>query len=294
VASFQQTTTHFSSYSSSAMQARLRQEFGRELEVTSTGHYLVVHPRGQGRTWSGRFEELYRSFVHYFKVRGFDLQEPQFPLVAVVLPSQADFFRYTQQQGEQASPGLLGYYSPQTNRVAMYDTTAGRSQDSWSLNDETIIHEATHQTAFNTGIHSRYTASPRWVVEGLGTLFEAPGVWNSRGFPRQQDRINRTQLELFKRNLAAGRAEARFVELISSDRLFDSNSTAAYCEAWAFTFYLVETQPRIYAQYLERLARRPDFAIYPSAARLADFTAVFGENLKLLDARFLRFIDGVK
>src|SRR5436190_8860041 len=49
-----------------------------------------------------------------------------------------------------------------------------------SLKD-TMIHEATHQVAFNTGLHSRIGENPRWVVEGLATVFEAPGVRNSGG-----------------------------------------------------------------------------------------------------------------
>src|SRR5690606_26419230 len=37
---------------------------------------------------------------------------------------------------------------------------------------DTLIHEATHQLAFNLGLHSRLGETPRWVVEGLAMLFE--------------------------------------------------------------------------------------------------------------------------
>ena len=50
-----------------------------------------------------------------------------------------------------------------------------RSAD-WTTNADTIIHEAAHQTAFNTGVHTRCGDSPRWLVEGLGTMFEARKV----------------------------------------------------------------------------------------------------------------------
>jgi hypothetical protein len=177
--------------------------------------------------------------------------------------------------------------------VALYDVTGSGSD--WSTNAETIIHEATHQTAFNTGIHDRFSPPPRWVAEGLGTLFEAPGVWNSRSHPRLPDRLNRGRLQAFRQQCAAGRrADVRFAELIGSDRMFQSDAQAAYAESWAFTFYLVETRPRDFARYLQRTAAHPAFTDPTSGERLADFTAVFGENLKLLDSQFLRYMDGLR
>ena len=49
--------------------------------------------------WAPRFEELYRSFVHYFSARGWRLTEPQFPLIAVVFPRQIDFARQASREG---------------------------------------------------------------------------------------------------------------------------------------------------------------------------------------------------
>ena len=113
-----------------------------------------------------RFEELYRSFVHYFSVRGLSPRRPAFPLVAIVFYSQQEFFRYSAQNGFRIGPGTLGFYSADTNRILMYDPDGGRGDDAaWQEAAETIIHEAAHQTAFNTGVHSRYTMPPRWTVE---------------------------------------------------------------------------------------------------------------------------------
>lgn len=291
---FQKINGAFQTITPAALQSKLRDEFGKQYEIVSRGPYLVVHPRGQAGHWSKRFEELYRSFVHYFSVRGFELDEPAFPLVAIVLPSRTDFLRYVDRQGDVVKGNVLGYYSSRSNRVVLYDLP-GDEGNAWGEKAATIIHEATHQTAFNTNIHSRYSPPPRLVIEGLGTLFEAPGVWNSRSYPRLQDRLNRGQLDEFNRQVASGkRGEVRFSELISSDRLFDSDPAAAYAESWAFTFYLVETQPRQFARYLKATASRPDFTNYPAAERLRDFTQIFGENLRLLDAQFLRFMAGVK
>jgi hypothetical protein len=289
-AQIQKTTTTFRAYTAAMMRSRLQKEFGTGFEVSGTGHYLVVHPAGERDQWNMRFEELYRSFVHYFLVRGLAVREPDFPLVAVVFKSRGDFQRFSAREGTSLDPGVVGYYWPVSNRVALYDQTAGQGKDAdWAETAATIIHEATHQTAFNCGIHNRFAPPPRWVTEGLGTLFEAPGVWDSRNHPRRQDRINPGQMRDFQAGVGRHKLDV-LVKLISSDRLFDSDPQTAYAEAWAFTWFLVETRPREYARYLVRTAGRPAFQTPTSVERLADFTAIFGENLRLLDANYLRFM----
>jgi len=279
----------FRSYSAAELRAQLSQEFGQGYEVGGSGHYVVVYPAGQREQWATRFEDLYRSFTHYFKARGWTPQEPQFPLVAIVFPRQADFQQHARDAGIRASNGLLGYYSPTTNRVLLFDATAGRTNADWTLNAETIIHEAAHQTAFNTGLHSRYGQSPRWVVEGLGTMFEAPGVWNSLRHPQLVDRINTGRLNGFRQYLSR-RSKNALAELISSDRRFQTDVDGAYAEAWALSFFLSETEPRKYLQYLLKTSALKPFQAYRAPERLKDFTDIFGSNLPLLDARFLRFM----
>ena len=123
-------------------------------------------------------------------------------------------------------------------------------------------------------------------------MFEARGVNDSRTYTSQADRINRGRLNDFKQ-LRSTRKPAAFVELINSDRQFDSDP-AAYAEAWAFTFFLVEKTPRKYARYLEKTSSRKPFTLYSSAQRLKDFTEVFGDNMALMDAHFLQFMDELK
>jgi len=290
---FRKSAAQFRSYSAGQLSAALEAELGGKLQITGTGHYLVAHPPGRGAQWAQRFEDLYRSFVHYFAVRGLRIQEPKFPLVAIVWPTQLDFMRYSASEGHPPNPNVLGYYSPVSNRITLYDSGSLSKKD-WQQNAETIIHEAAHQTAFNTGVHSRFALPPRWIAEGLGTLYEAAGVYDSRNNPHQGQRINRGRLEQFRSLIAAGRPPGLFVDLITSDRLFEKNPAVAYAEAWAFTFFLSETEPRKYVQLLTKTANRPDFKDYSQAARLADFTAIFGKDFRMMDANFLRFIAGLK
>lgn len=276
------------------MRSQLIGEFGKGFEVSAAGHYLVVHPAGSSNVWAPRFEELYRSFVVYFSSRGFTLQEPRYPLVAVVYHKEADFQRQITRDAFTPPGPILGYYSPTTNRIAMYDVTTGKQGFDWTVNADTIIHEATHQTAFNVGVHNRFGTTPQWVAEGLGTLFEAKGVWNSRAHSGQSARINQGKLASYRKYVANKRDKNAIANLVSGDRLFQQNPEAAYSEAWALTFFLSESEPRKYQQYLARVAALPKFSEYTSVARLNDFTAVFGNNLPLLDARMQRFFKELK
>lgn len=283
----------FRALSQAEIRGLLLREFGQGFEVSGVGHYLVVHPAGTRDRWAMRFEELYRAFVRYFSARGWELRPPPFPLVAIVYSRQVDFWQYAQKEGVAPAPGVLGYYSPITNRIVMYDATSAGAGD-WSVNAETIIHEATHQSAFNTGVHSRYGQAPRWVVEGLGTLFEARGVWQSHRWPSQSDRIQRARLSAWRAWSTTRRPADAPAQLVSSDRLFADDPAGAYAEAWAMTFFLSETMPEKYFAYLQRTAKRPPFGEYPPPQRLADFVAVFGGDLKMLDARLKRFLEGLK
>ncbi len=291
---FRKSSSVFRSYSPSEFRAELLRELGAGYEVSGTGHYLVAHPKGQRDIWAQRFEDLYRSFFHYFSVRGFKLSEPCFPLVAVVCRNQQEFARYSARQGLPVGSGVLGWYAWESNRILLYDGAGGSSRrDDWEETASTLIHEAAHQTAFNTGIHSRYATPPVWVAEGVATLFEAPGVYNSRYHTNRADRINRGRHRQFVELVPQHRPEL-IRDLVASDRLFRVAPAAAYAEAWALTFFLVETEPRKYADYLASTAAHPPFREVTAEERLADFTAVFGDDWRMLEAKFLRFLSGVK
>ncbi len=289
---FRQTSSQFRGYSPSEFRAALLRELGNGYEVSGTGHYLVAHPRGQRDRWAERFEELYRAFVHYFSVRGFQPAPPPFPLVGVVYRNQSEFMRGAAQQGDSVSSGVQGYYDLVSNRILLYDME-GRSEADWRENASVLIHEATHQTAFNTGVHSRYVATPKWAAEGLAMMFESTGIHDPRGHTRPEDRVNRQRLKAFQQIAPHHRPEM-LAAIVASDEAFARNPAAAYAESWAFSYFLVETEPRKYMEYMKRIAARPAFQDYTAAQRTADFTAVFGDDWRMLESRFLRYMGGVR
>lgn len=292
---FRKVSPRFDTISQADLRGMLMREFGNGFDVSGTGQYLVVHPVHQRDRWADRFEQLYRSMTHYFTARGFRVNRPEFPFVAVVFHSRAEYLEYIQRVAPDVSPNTLGFYDAVTNRIHLFDVTADqRDERQWYLNAETIIHEAAHQTAYNIGIHRRYADTPAWVVEGIGTMFEARGVWDSRSYPNREHRSHPQQLKTYFALLASDRSvdPVNILNLqIASDQLFDRNPTLAYAHAWALTFFLTEQEPRRYADYIRRVYAQEAFADYPAEARMKDFTAVFGTDLKMLDARLHRFLE---
>ena len=282
--------SNFTAMTKDEMRAQLQREFGNKYQVSVTDHFLVVHPEGDYQIWAMPFEKLYIRFNNYFHSRSVNLDEPEFPMVAVVLQSRAEFDRFLENYHE-ADNNILGYYSPKSNRIITYDQTEGAAKDhDWFFTVDTIIHEATHQSAFNTGLHSRFASNPIWIAEGLATMFEAQGVQNSQYYSKPRDRINFGRLADLKALYQNDKVDDKLIaRMISSDDIFNESPAAAYTLAWGLTYYLAEKQPEKYAAFLRKDSDREDFRDYSSRERLEDFIRKFG-SISNLSARMKTFI----
>ncbi len=159
----------------------------------------------------------------------------------------------------------------------------------------TMIHEATHQVAFNIGIHSRIgNINPRWVVEGLATAFETPGMRSSTLANTPGAKLNQMRLTGFREFVKQRRQPKSLAKFVQSDVVFGENLLDGYAQAWALSFFLIETRPREYGRYLKSIAARPPLEPYDEEQRLADFKSAFGGDLTLLDSHFLRYIAEAK
>jgi hypothetical protein len=330
VKKYRQVAPQFNVWSASVLRDQLRREFGKSYDVVGTRHYTVCAiGEKKARTYAETLEELYRSFHMYFSVRGFKMNEPEFPLVAVVFPEYGSFASYAQAEKVSVSQNLRGYYLNTSNRIALYEDANGlQSQNElpfdvpvrlgleggispftphltsdfrarpWEAIEatlkDTMIHEGTHQVAFNTGLHSRIGATPKWVVEGMATVFEAPGIRNSSANSGVKTRINRDRFIWFG-NYSKSRRKPRSLEsFLASDDAFKTDVLDAYSEAWAFSFFLIETRPRPYADYLRTIAARDPLLVYSAQDRVADFKQTVSKELPLLESEFLRFIAQIR
>ncbi len=288
---FHKTASYFMPYAPRELAALMQTELGQRFEVTATQHFLVCHPSGQDVNWAERFEEMFRQFEHYFSVRRLTMHEPDVPMVAIVFDTRNDFLHYGISDGFRPGPEVLGYYSSRTNRVAMYDGAISHpTRGDWRQSASMLVHEAAHQAAFNTGIHSRLNSPPQWLAEGLATLFEARGVWDSERYQMFEDRVNRNRLADFRRFADANSSPDWIQDLVVSDRPFTQDVAAAYAQSWALSFYLSEKMPAEYSQYLAATAGRKPFVRVTGIDRMTDFSQSFGDNWQMLDARVRRFM----
>lgn len=205
-------------------------------------------------------------------VRGVKVRSGRFPMVAVVMPDESAMYREFKKLDIDMSR-VAGVYSGMSNRVVTHD--GGR----WEFIAETVRHEAAHQSAYNSGVHSRLTETPRWISEGIGQMFEPAGMTDKRRSSQLEDRINQESRQYIDRSFN-GRSDVRMAEvvmdLVSGDSMFHRQDKVneAYAVAWAMMFYLAEREPTRFAELLNHTARRPPFRKYPRSERLKDFERI--------------------
>jgi hypothetical protein len=291
-----------------ALAARLLAELPPGFRVHKTAHYVICYNTTSAYAeWCGAlYERLYRGFFSFWKHQGLELTQPEWPLAALVFDDRASYARYSQAELGDATTAIIGYYSLHTNRVTMYDLTGADgladprastsaahinqilSQPAAERTVATIVHEATHQLVYNSGLQQRYAGVPLWLSEGLAVYFETPDLGSTKAW-REIGAVNRVSLANFTQSLE-GRGGDSLLNLLRDDaRLRDPRqAAAAYGEAWALTSYLLRNRREDFVAYLQTLARLGPLESLSPDERVAQFKACFGHDLKSLDADLLR------
>ncbi len=293
----------FSLLSADELGRSLTESLGPNFEIVKTRHYVIATGAGtQYAEWCGDlFERLLDAFLTYWRNKGLVLAEPAGPLPAIIFPDEHSFKAYASADAGQFAEESKGYYSMRTNRIVLYDLTAGKGKKratsaaeikrrtaSAAFNVATIVHEATHQIAFNSGLHVRFADNPLWLTEGMAMYFETPDPGGGHDW-RTIGQINRPRYNRFQSYLRRRPRNSLSTLVSQTERLTDSHKAAdAYAEAWALTYFLNEKHPDEYVAYLKRLATKQPLIWDEPEARLADFKAAFGDKLPALDAEFLR------
>ncbi len=282
--------TPFVPQSLAEARAQLAAELGPAYEALIAGPYVLAAPSGTVGRWQQRFTALLAGYQRYFEVRGWSLRQPDFPLCVIVLPDRRTFRQYALQQARNLPDDAVGSYFPRSNRCVLYQIPAG-SGTNWSETEATIVHEAIHQLAYNTGVHERLFANPLWFVEGLATMFEMPAVYDTRASRSTlSDRLHPQMLDRLQATLANREQLTADIEsLLAHDTLFSGDALRAYALAWAMTFTLVERMPNQYGQFME-LQRQRRFAPYAAADRISDFRAAFETSPSMLAHQLQRLL----
>ena len=280
----------FHSIERNELAQQLRAEFGKNYLVKSNLPYLIVARSEHMEAWSKRFLSLFHAFKHYCVTHTIPTREIEFPLVAVVFGSRSEFLRYANASGTKIPEHCTGYYFSDSNRILLYESTDTSTKET----QNTICHEATHQLAFNMGLHQRRASTPLWLVEGLATMFESPslsGLQSREGKSRWPASRQATWQTLSKRPESVQRM---ITGLIHNDLAFESDFQNAYTVAWAMTAYLSQRNSQQFGPYLYSVGNLPPFQDYQSAKRVADFQSAFGKDTRLLTNKITKFLESLE
>ena len=268
---------------------QLRTEFNSRFLITATEHYLVVHPANSVNRWSKPLERLYSDFHGFFQNHEYPLSKTRFPLVVIVLPNRAALLQAAALNGHTDPRKIAGYYCDRSNRIWIHDSPRHARQLSLPAH-VTLRHEATHQLAFNTGIHQRFGTTPRWLAEGLAMLFEMPQQPVDFQTRDSQSESSPLKTVFLNRSNSPGFGKLSLELLISSDAVFQQMPDLAYTQSATLTRFLTRTYPMRYQGFLKRVAARPRFTPYAAATRRRDFTSSFPGNLALLESQWRAFL----
>ena len=269
---------------------RMLEELPGGFESFQTAHYVILYQGNDeyARNVGTLFEALYRAFFAYWKNQRVTITEPDVPLVAVVLRDRSSFLAYAGKEIGETAANVIGYYHLESNRMTTFRV------GNLERNIATIIHEATHQLAYNCGMQTRFADNPMWLSEGLAMFFESPDFSNPRGW-RGVGRVNQVNLNRWKRYLP-NRPSDSLVTLLADDSRFRSSATAeaAYGESWALTYFLIRTMKKEYTDYLKRLSEAKPLQEFTPRQRIEIVESAMGLSLEQLDRKFVTYMRRVR
>lgn len=220
-------------------------------------------------------EGLENDYLTHFQTRGFTVARTKARLVVVALAGPESYATF---MGAPQDGAVGGHYDRRTNRLVIFDNRARADANPLAarLNTISLMHEATHQLTFNTGLLERDGDVPLCISEGLGMYGEV----------RRPD--GRTKLgapNLPRREEARHAGVPDLESLLTDEALFERAETqnTAYAQSWLLVDHLMRDprrRPR-FQFYLERIRPRRD-----PGRRLEDARAAF-DDLNVL-ARELR------
>ncbi|MCL2622174.1 MAG: DUF1570 domain-containing protein [Planctomycetaceae bacterium] len=296
--------TAFVPYSRAEMKKRLAAEFPKEFRIVETKRYLIVFDTTLAyANWCGNLlEQLDTAFLEHWQAKGFDLSEPEFPLVAVIFADYGNFVRCTRDEVGPAVTQISAYYNQQSNRIVFYDLTGRevnggvRGSTSRRIREilsrpesakavSTFVHEAVHQISYNCGMFQRYSACPIWVSEGIATLYETPD-FNSVKAWSSDIKVNRDRLNRFYRYVTEREPREPMRQLVESDVSFTlTNGTSlldSYATCWVMLHFLNANHGDKLVEYLKIISEKQPFIQNDMKTRLDDFERVFGSDWSVL------------
>ena len=309
----------FAPLSVAEMAKVVREEFP-DCKILTSEHYVIVYQTSTAYAdwYRQMLENRYRSFTEFWKKRGVPLTPPQYPLVVVLYTSRPAFLKHAVEYygGNQEQLSLFaGFYTSNRNYIFLYDssrihipTKGGTGVVGAATGDratpaqieeflkrpgitgsiDLLIHEGTHQLAYNTGLQSRMKGCPSWLSEGVAIIREAPKRKAKNGWEIDLTIDDRRYPDL--RNYLRTNPQAPILTLIKNDALFKGKDTKthSYAMAWGLTFYLLTKYPKEFVEYVNTLSQADSLSGRDTESRQKDFEQHFGTDWKKLEEDFAK------
>ncbi len=280
----------------------LLSDLGPEFTVTQTEHYLILANSSEDYAeFCGKMlEKVHSEYLKFMEGLGVTVKSPSRRLPVLIFAAVPEFEAYAEKLHPEISfTDTPGFYTVRDNLVLLQDLTRDRSLRTSSairrslseqpLQVATVIHEAVHQLAFNTGVQVRMADNPVWFSEGLSLCFEQPSMRTPLLWTRP-NLVNARHHAEFERFTEDAAMPIPLPDLIRRDTLFQQpeTATAAYAESWALVTWLVRERPEQLGKWIERLSRQKPLEPVTAEERLAMFVQVFGDSPSELAAEITK------
>ncbi len=282
---------------------------GSDVKALTSEHYVVLY-RGSSAyaQWIlGMYERLFKGYYSYWKGLGVELHEPEFPLIVNVYADRNSYLAHAERDKVGSAESIIGYYHQYTNQTVSYDLTETqastntqnvgkhtllniiRSKPGWERTVATIVHECSHQLAYNSGLQVRLADNPLWLSEGLAMFFEAPDLSSTRGW-NGIGKVNQFQLLSLRKSAAELTNREWITNLIQDDNMFKSGETVnlAYAQSWALTYHLLKTRPKEFAKYMKAIGEETPLAPTDPKKRVSMFQEHFGSDMPAIQNELIK------
>lgn len=307
IAERSETEVDFQRMNDDEMGSYLTSMTGAEFHISQTDHYIICANTSEAYAeYVGRLlERVYEQYAEFTTQLKAPFSPPPEKLPVIILGSVSEFQEFAKlQHPETTFEDTPGYYSIRENQVLLQDLTRDQSLKAPAIRKKlaeqplqlaTIVHEAIHQLAFNTGLQVRMADNPVWISEGLATYFEqvavrSPQLWTKPGL------VNARHHAEFTRTAKGESLSIPLEELMSGEQTFlDATSVAtAYAESWALVYYLHKENPDGLGVYLNSLSRLQPIQRVSPEMRLAVFREAIGEEPAAVEKKMIPVIRKLK
>lgn len=273
----------FRLYTPEELKRQLQHEFPPPFRVVEKGKYLFctdVNSRFLDRC-TDLFLRLRKAFTTHCEKLKLPIVEPPQGLPVVIFAEMQDYRSYATREFDALIAQTTGYYSVMHNRIVLYDITAGAKEavplDRLAEQVATIVHEATHQLAFNCGVQQRLADNPLWLTEGLAMYFETPDLESRSGWKNVGAFNTPRARDLFRE--FEEHPNLSLATFIASDAVFHEprREAGAYGLAWGLFYFLMKQKPAAMVQFLTGVSRKPVLVWDTPEQRVKEFEAAFGD-----------------